>query len=70
MYLRYRVIPISMDMKRKVSLRRRWDRFTIPLPFNRIVFTFHDPLTVSKSDLEEDFSFLKEKVRSEMELHK
>ncbi|HPI98845.1 MAG TPA: hypothetical protein PLV56_08875 [Synergistales bacterium] len=67
MYLRYRVIPISMDMKRKVSLRRRWDRFTIPLPFNRIVFTFHDPLTVSKSDLEEDFSFLKEKVRSEME---
>lgn len=69
MYLRYRMIPISMDMQRKIRLGRRWDRFTIPLPFNRIVFTFHDPFTVSKVDLEEDFSFLKEKVRSEMELH-
>lgn len=41
-----KVLPISIKCKRKIQLKKRWDNFTIPLPFNRIEIDVHDPLAV------------------------
>ncbi|MDR0325110.1 MAG: hypothetical protein LBI19_03325 [Oscillospiraceae bacterium] len=43
-----RIMPISVKVKRKIRLTRRWDKYMIPLPFSRITFTFHQPLEVKK----------------------
>jgi len=67
MYFKYRIVPISIQIRNMITLANRWDRFTIPLPFTRIRIRLHDPISLSGKDLEEDFASLKEKIRSEME---
>ncbi|MCL1807519.1 MAG: hypothetical protein FWG31_07440 [Oscillospiraceae bacterium] len=46
-------------MKRKIRLKRRWDKYMIPLPFSRMTFTVHPPLEVHKKE----FDALPEKIR-------
>ena len=48
-----RIVPISLTVKRKIVLTRRWDNYVIPLPFSHITFDFHEPVTVHKDKLEE-----------------
>jgi len=43
---------ISIKVKRKIQLNNRWDKYIVPLPFNVIEFTFHEPLTVKKDEYE------------------
>ncbi|MDR0294115.1 MAG: hypothetical protein LBH95_08195 [Oscillospiraceae bacterium] len=47
-----RVLPVSVRMKRRICLKRRWDNYMIPLPFCRLTFTFHDPIAVKKNGFE------------------
>ncbi len=48
-----RVLPVSVEVRRKITLKKRWDKYIIPLPFARITFTFHEPLEVKKNRFDE-----------------
>ncbi|MDR1669616.1 MAG: hypothetical protein LBR76_06635 [Oscillospiraceae bacterium] len=48
-----RVLPVSVTVKHKITLKKRWDKYIIPLPFARIDFTFHDPIEVKKNRFDE-----------------
>lgn len=48
-----RMIPVSFDVKRKIRLVRRWDKYVVPLPFNKIEVHFHDPIEITKQNLDE-----------------
>ncbi len=63
-----RVLPVSINCKRKITLTKRWDDFVIPLPFNKIEIHFHDPLEVSKNDINDNSISLK--TRETMEAWK
>jgi|SRR6056297_139724 len=69
LYLRRRIIPMSLKIKRKFYIKKRWDHFIIPLPFNRISVKFHEPEAFSRIDRRDNFSSLKLKIKTEMELH-
>lgn len=56
------VLPLSINCKYKFHLRR-WDKFAIPLPFNKIEVHIHEPIEVTKKDLEQEAITLRGKVR-------
>lgn len=56
------MIPVSYSVKR-YRLLNTWDRFMLPLPFNRGVFLWGEPITVSPDATEEDM----EKARLSLE---
>ena len=47
-----RVLPLSLKVKRKLVVKKRWDKFIIPLPFSEIEFRVHDPITITKNGLD------------------
>lgn len=47
-----RILPVSVEVKRKITLTKRWDKYIIPLPFSRITFTFHEPQTAKKNEFD------------------
>lgn len=53
-------------MKRKIILKHRWDKFIIPLPFNDINVYVHDPITVDKQDLKDEFEKLRKEAKEMM----
>jgi len=57
-----KVLPITINCERKIQLKGRWDKFTIPLPFNKIELHVYDPLEVTKKDLENDAISIREQV--------
>ncbi len=61
-----KVLPLTINCKRKINLKR-WDKFVIPLPFNKISLHFYDPVEVKKSDLENDAASLRRQVKAVME---
>ncbi len=62
-----RIMPLSISVKRKIELQRRWDKFKIPLPFNEITINCHEPIEISGEDKKEKFVSLKKHIRSVME---
>ena len=48
-----RIIPVRFDFKRKILLKKRWDNYLIPLPFNKCVAHFYDPIEINKNNIEE-----------------
>ncbi|ERJ13548.1 lysophospholipid acyltransferase family protein [Haloplasma contractile] len=61
-----KLVGVTLKCKRKISLYKRWDRYVIPLPFNKIEITVHEPMTVTKKDLKEDFKSVKEAIKQTM----
>lgn len=59
-----RVLPVSINCKRKLQLTNRWDNFVIPLPFNKIEVHFHNPLEVTKDEMKDDFTVIREILKS------
>jgi lysophospholipid acyltransferase (LPLAT)-like uncharacterized protein len=58
-----RILPVSVEIKGKIVLKKRWDQYTIPLPFAKITFTFHKPMEVKKNR----FDVLPDEIRNVME---
>jgi len=58
-----KVVTVSFNIKRKIKLVKRWDKYVIPLPFNNIEVCFDEPLEVTKEGLDE----LGEKITENME---
>ena len=59
-----KVLPVSINCKRKIQVAKRWDKFSIPLPFNKIEVNFHNPIEVTKADLKNEFVSICEKLKS------
>lgn len=61
-----RLVPLGICMKRKITLFWRWDKYEIPLPFSRVVFTFGEPFEIPAelevAELEKKTRELKEKL--------
>lgn len=62
-----KVVPISLSVKRKIRLKKRWDNFIIPIPFNEIIIDFNDPIEINKDDKKEKFETQKENIKNIME---
>jgi len=67
MLTRRRVMPITAEVKRCIRLSGRWDKFKIPLPFNKIKIHFNQPMTVYKDKGEDPFSSIKKEIVAAME---
>ena len=48
LFTKRRVVPISINVKKKIVLNNRWDKFIVPLLFNNINVYVHDPIDVDK----------------------
>lgn len=66
-YTKRRIIALSINVKRKVQIKKRWDNYTIPLPFNVIKIYVHEPIKIEKSDLKDKYRFKKDKIKKVME---
>ena len=40
------IVPIGVYARWKITLRKRWDKYFIPLPFSRVVIVFDEPFKV------------------------
>lgn len=58
--VRRKIIPLAVSVKRKIVLKKRWDKYVIPLPFNHMTFTLHDPIAVDRKDMEGTTSRIRE----------
>jgi lysophospholipid acyltransferase (LPLAT)-like uncharacterized protein len=58
------IMHVNFDCKYKITLKKRWDHYYIPLPFNQIIVDLYDPLTITKEDKAEDFQRLKDTFKS------
>jgi lysophospholipid acyltransferase (LPLAT)-like uncharacterized protein len=51
------IIPVRVNMKKKITLKRRWDKFEIPLPWSEVEINFGRPIlpeeNISSEQLEE-----------------
>lgn len=63
---RRKILPVAMNIKYKVQLNKRWDKYTIPLPFNKIDFFINLPIEISKEDMKEEFMTKKDKIKEVM----
>jgi len=43
------IVPVAVGLRRKLVLRRAWDRFQIPAPFTRVQVAFGEPLQVESA---------------------
>lgn len=67
--LGYKILSISVRVRYKIQLTRRWDNYTIPLPFNKLYFHFHEPLSVERADLEDHFLSKRAAVKDQLETY-
>ena len=44
--IRFDLLPVSIYSRRKIVLKKRWDRMEIPLPFTIISLVFGEPIKV------------------------
>lgn len=64
---RRKVMPVTIQVKRKIRMTRRWDKFVIPLPFNRITLCFHEPVEVTRTKDEDPLAASKSVLKEIME---
>lgn len=61
-----RIVTISIKVRYKINLLNRWDKYIIPLPFNKIDVCINDPIEVEKRRFEE----ISEKIINLMNIFK
>ncbi|MGV8981434.1 lysophospholipid acyltransferase family protein [Clostridium sp.] len=57
-----RILPLTIKCKRKIQLKGRWDKFVIPLPFNRIELHVYEPLKITKIELDNEAISIRNQV--------
>lgn len=66
---RRKAMPIEAEVKRAIRLWKRWDKFKIPLPFNRIKIHFYAPVQIDRAQGEDPFAAVKNEIAQVMEQH-
>ncbi|CCU77882.1 conserved hypothetical protein [Halanaerobium saccharolyticum subsp. saccharolyticum DSM 6643] len=62
-----KILPLTVDIKHSVSLKNRWDKLKIPLPFNKITINVKKPFKIERKDRKEKFKSLKKEIKKSME---
>jgi len=65
---RRKIMPVTISVKRKIRMTRRWDKFAIPLPFNRIDIRFHEPMEVTRNSDRDPLGAIKNEIKQTMEM--
>jgi hypothetical protein len=58
---------LTVDVKYSISLKNRWDKLKIPLPFNKITINVKKALKIERKDRKEKFKSLKKEIKKSME---
>ena len=58
-----KVVPASFNVKRKIRLVKRWDKYVVPLPFNKIEIYIHEPIEIKKDEIDD----IGKKITEDME---
>lgn len=61
-YSQATILPTSYNASRKITLKKSWDRFIIPLPFCRVHLAFGDPITVPLDSKKQEVEALRQKL--------
>jgi len=65
------IVPVGVSSAWRITLKKRWDRYTIPLPFTRSVITFGNPIYVPEdADINSIESFRKKVEQSLLRLNR
>jgi lysophospholipid acyltransferase (LPLAT)-like uncharacterized protein len=67
LFSRRNILPLTIEVKHKITLKNRWDKLKVPLPFNTIKLRVNDVFEVTKKDRKEGFLSLKEEIKEVME---
>ena len=67
-YKKLQAMPVTISVKRKIRMTRRWDKFAIPLPFNRIDIRFHEPMEVTRNSDRDPLGAIKNEIKQTMEM--
>ena len=60
------IIPLSYNCKRKKTFNS-WDKFILPLPFNKISFFFGDPINVKHNASENDIKNVESMLKKSLD---
>jgi lysophospholipid acyltransferase (LPLAT)-like uncharacterized protein len=60
------IIPVAMASSWNLVFKKRWDRYTIPLPFTRALILFGEPLSVPADAGQEEIESFRSKVEEEL----
>lgn len=66
LFSKRKILPLTVEVKHSLTLKKRWDDFKIPLPFNQITIRVNDFFEVEKADRKEGFSSLKKEIKNVM----
>ncbi|RCW52244.1 lysophospholipid acyltransferase family protein [Halanaerobium sp. ST460_2HS_T2] len=67
LFSKRKILPVTIEAKHKIELKKRWDKLKLPLPFNRIKIKVNDPFNPTKSDRKEKFITIKKEIKNVME---
>ncbi|MFN2340493.1 MAG: hypothetical protein ABR547_04420 [Halanaerobium sp.] len=67
LFSRRKILPFNIKVKHKITLKTRWDKLKLPLPFNKIEIRVNEAFPVEKKDRKENFSSLKTEIKELME---
>lgn len=67
LFSKRKILPLTVAVKYSISLKSRWDKLKIPLPFNKITINVKEPFEIEKKDRKEKFSSLKNRIKKAME---
>ena len=67
LFSKRKILTLSIDLKYKIELNKRWDKLKFPLPFNEITIKVNEAFNPNKSDRKEKFSSIKKEIKEVME---
>jgi len=60
------IVPVTYEISKKYIFKKAWDKFEVPLPWQKIIFKLGDPISVpaktSKEQIEEMAKFLAQEM--------
>ena len=62
-----KILPLTVDIKYSISLKNRWDKLKIPLPFNKITINVKKAFEIDRKDRKDKFKSLKKEIKKTME---
>jgi len=62
-----KIFPIGNNARWKITLKKSWDQFIIPLPFSKCVYYYSSPITVSSTATKEEIHHLTETLENELQ---
>ena len=63
------IIPITIKVRFKYNLKKRWDKYMLFFPFNGFEIEFHEPVEVVKEDLKSRFKDKVDRVKKTLEFN-